>query len=684
MKGFVLAVFVGATACSNLHAQDYPRKDINPGNLVDEIFAIQDLDINYQDLYENYLQLISNPFDLNKVTEEQLRSLYILNQDQINSILKYRADGGQFISVYELQTILDRKTFLKIIPFVIVPDATQSFNKNIFKRIASEQNNYLLLRWSRTAEPQQGYSEKATPSNRYIGSADNFYTRFRTSRAGDFSLGFTMKKDAGEVIAWNPSKKYYGFDYLSFHIQTLNKGKIKNLVIGDYQAQFGQGITLGSVFGIGKNGEAVNTMRRPNLGFMPYTSIYEAGFFRGAALSYSLSKNVTLHCMASARGRDGSLHQDTISSAEYLSLISYTGLHRTAKELANRNAITESNVASILQFKKNSLDAGVIFHHTQFSSPLLHTSSPYNQFVFNGAANTNAGAYLNYSVSNYSFFSEFSQTINHGKSLVAGILTSLTPQLDVSLVYRKFDKNFYSFYSNAVAESSIPQNESGMYWGWKYSFNKKYSFAGYFDLFSFPWLRYRSYSPSDGSEWLVRFNFHPSKTVSVFLQMREETKQRNTGAVNNLYLTDLGTKRNYWINCDYAANERLSFRTRAQFSSYSITNKVTYGMALIQDVTYALGRVSVTGRYALFDTDDYDNRMYAYESDAWLSFSFPPYYGKGIRNYILLQYRLTHKIDVWVRWGHTRYTDRTTIGSGGEIITGDTRNDVKLQARIRF
>ena len=92
----------------------------------------------------------------------------------------------------------------------------------------------------------------------------------------------------------------------------------------------------------------------------------------------------------------------------------------------------------------------------------------------------------------------------------------------------------------------------------------------------------------------------------------------------------------------------------------------------------------ITGRYALFDTDDYDNRLYAYESDAWLSFAFPPYYGKGVRNYLLLQYRLTHKIDVWVRWGHTRYTDRTTIGSGGEIIAGDTRNDIKLQARIKF
>src|SRR4029079_15821188 len=132
---------------------------------------------------------------------------------------------------------------------------------------------------------------------------------------------------------------------------------------------------------------------RPNLGFTPYTSIYEAGFFRGVALSYSLSKNITLHSLASSRGRDAALQQDTISSAEYLSSISYTGLHRTANELANRNAITESNFASVIQFKRNSLDAGLILHHTQFSAPLLHTTSPYNQFVFNGTSNTNAGAY---------------------------------------------------------------------------------------------------------------------------------------------------------------------------------------------------------------------------------------------------------------------------------------------------
>ncbi len=680
-----LLVALASLVFEKIIAQDFPRKEINPATLVDEIFAAQDLDLNYQDLYENYLQLISNPLDLNSVTDEQLRSLYILNPEQINALLKYREESGAFISVYELQTIFDRDTFLRIIPFVTVPDATQTFNKNIFKRIASEQNNYLLLRWGKTLEQQLGYSEKATPSNRYVGSPDNFYARFRTSRAGDFSLGFTMKKDAGEAIIWNPSKKYYGFDYLSFHLQTLNKGKIKNLIVGDYQAQFGQGITLGSVFGIGKNGEAVITMRRANLGFMPYTSIYEAGYFRGAALSYSLGKNLTIHSMASLRGRDGSLQQDTLSNtADYLSSFSYTGLHRTASELANRNAITESNVAGVLQFKKQSVDVGMIFHHTQFSTPLLRSPSAYNQFYFSGDANTNVGAYLNYNLSNYSFFSEFTQTINNGRAFVAGVLASLTPKLEVSLVYRKFDNNFYSFYSNAIAENSIPQNETGMYWGWKYSFNKKISMAGYFDLFSFPWLKYRSYSPSDGSEWLARLNYKPSKTVSVFLQVREETKQRNTGIDNTLYLTDNGIKRNYWINCDYAANARLSFRTRAQFSSYSIAGATTRGMVLLQDVTYDFGRFSITGRYALFDTDDYDNRLYVYEHDAWLSFTFPAYYGKGIRNYLLLQYRLNNKVDLWFRWAQTRYTDREIIGSGGETIAGDTKNDVKLQARIRF
>jgi hypothetical protein len=610
--------------------------------------------------------------------------LYVLKQDQINLLLNHRKEAGPFISIYELQRIFDRDTFYKIVPFLVVRDETQSFNKNIFKRIIKEPNNYLLLRWGRTVEPQQGYSETSSPSSHYSGSPDNFYARFRTSRAGDFSLGFTFKKDAGEKVTWDASTKYYGFDYTSFHFQTLNKGRVKNLIVGDYQAQFGQGIALGSFFGVGKNGEAVNTMRKANIGFLPYTSLYEAGYFRGAAISFSVGRKLTFHAMASARGRDGNLQQDSLSSSDYLSSFNYTGLHRTAAELNNRNAITETNFAGVLQFKNQTLDAGLIFHRTDFGAILQRNPTIYNQFQFNGNTNTNAGAYLNYNVSNFAFFSEFTQSINHGNAVIAGVLGSFTSKLDVSLIYRRFDKNFYSFYSNAIAENSTPQNETGIYWGWKYTFNKKYSLAGYFDLFSFPWLKYRNYSPSDGSEALLRFNYRPSKTVYIFLQARQETKQRNTSSDGNLYTTGNGIKQSYSVNCEYSANAKLSFRSRAQFSSYSIEGKTTYGNVLLQDVTYEIGRLSVAGRYALFDTDDYDNRLYVYERDAWLAFTFPSYYGKGVREYLLVQYRISKHIDFWLRWGQTHYLNNEAIGSGGETIAGNTRNDIKFQARLRF
>lgn len=683
----MLIIVMFCVASSQSYAQTIPKKDVDLERLVDEIFAIQDEDINYEDLYENLAQLYSNQADLNAITEEQLRSIFILNEFQIQSFFLYRNEAGPFLSVYELQNIegFTQDAIQRLIPFVTVPDASVSFNKSLFKRIISEKNNYLILRYDRTLEEKKGYKETTPLSGQYAGSPDRIYARFLTRRTGDFSLGFTAEKDAGEQLIWSPTRKQYGADFVSFHAQIMNKGKIKNLIVGDYQAQFGQGLVLGSAFGIGKNAEAVTTVRRGNLGFLPYTSVYEARYLRGAAISYSLSRQLTLHGMFSSRWRDGSIQQDTTEeSSELISSLQHTGLHRTPSELANRSKVQENNFASVINYKFKTLDVGIVLHHTQFSIPLSPVRNTYNQFYFQGAENTNAGFFLNYSWKNFAFFSEVGHSVNSGTSAIAGIIGSITSSLDVSLLFRKFDRDFYSFYSNALAENSTPQNETGIYWGWKYVFNKKYSFSGYVDLFKFPWLRYRSYIPSEGSEWLLRFNYKPNKNVTMFLQAREEIKVRNSSADNNLYLTDPGTKHNYWMNIDYKITPQLTFKTRAQFSTYSIGENNSRGMILLQDITWSSGKISISGRYALFDTDDYDNRLYVYEKDVWLAFSFPAYYGVGVRNYLLFQYSVSKKVDIWFRWAHVRYTDRDSMGSGSETIEGNIRNDVKFQTRIRF
>jgi hypothetical protein len=240
-------------------------------------------------------------------------------------------------------------------------------------------------------------------------------------------------------------------------------------------------------------------------------------------------------------------------------------------------------------------------------------------------------------------------------------------------------------YGNAFSENSLPQNDQGIYWGWKYAWNKKFSASGYVDLFQFPWLRYRSYVPSNGHEWLLRFNYQPSRNILMFVQAREESKVLNiTDENSNQYITGKGVKRNYWINCHYGLSQHVKLKTRAQLSTFAIGGVSTKGLALVQDISVDFGRISFSGRYALFDTDDYDNRQYVYERDVWLAYSLPAYSGVGVRSYVLAQYTVNKHFSFWVRFSRTRYTDRDEISSGADTIDGDTRHDIRIQSRIKF
>ena len=89
-------------------------------------------------------------------------------------------------------------------------------------------------------------------------------------------------------------------------------------------------------------------------------------------------------------------------------------------------------------------------------------------------------------------------------------------------------------------------------------------------------------------------------------------------------------------------------------------------------------------RYAVFNVDDYAARIYTYENDVLYAYSIPAYQGQGYRFYILGRLKLRRSIDLWLRYAQTTYFDRDEIGSGGEKIVGNTKGELKLQARIRF
>jgi hypothetical protein len=664
-------------------AQEPPRKEMNLERIADELFPVQDLDINYEELFENLMQVLANPFDLNEVTAEQLRSLYLLSEVQVNAILSYRKEAGLFISLYELQAVpgLDIATAGKLMPFVTVRTGAVQPSR-YFRRL--RHSNYFLVRYDRMLEQKEGFS-LADSAGGFGGRPEKWYARFRSSQSGRYSFGFTVEQDPGEKLRWDPSRKLYGADFWSAHVQAMNRGRLKNLVLGDYQVQFGQGLMLGGGFGMGKGSETITTIRRSSLGPTPYTSVNEFGFFRGAAATVEISSRVWVTALVSSLGRDARLAGEVAeTSPSVASSFLTSGLHRNVSELETRKSLTEGNAGLIVQYKAGAFDGGVMMHHTGFDQPINRSPTPYNQFSFRGSENTNVGAFANYSRGNFTFFSEAAHSLGHGTGVTAGMLGSVTQRLEVSLLYRNFARDFYSFYSNAFSESTLPQNESGYYWGWKYTHPKKVVFSGYADLFHFPWLRFRAYTPSRGYEWLMRLSWSPSPNASVFVQVREESKLRNLEGDAVTYQTGTGKKQNYWINLDYGTGGALSFKTRLQFTSYSLGGDASEGMALVQDVNADLRRWGLSARFALFDAEDYDNRQYLYERDVWLAYSYPAYYGRGYRTYLVASFRASEAIDLYARYAYTRYADREETGSGVDRIEGAERNEVKLQVRVRF
>ncbi|MFT5596764.1 MAG: hypothetical protein ACI8QH_001563, partial [Flammeovirgaceae bacterium] len=113
---------------------------------------------------------------------------------------------------------------------------------------------------------------------------------------------------------------------------------------------------------------------------------------------------------------------------------------------------------------------------------------------------------------------------------------------------------------------------------------------------------------------------------------------------------------------------------------------ISRGFMAYQDVIWDVKKVPlrIAARYALFDTDNFDSRIYAFENDVLYFFSIPAYGGRGTRAYILIKYDLGRNTDIWLRVAQTYFTDRQVVGSGLEEIDGNTRTEMKFQIRHLF
>ena len=139
------------------------------------------------------------------------------------------------------------------------------------------------------------------------------------------------------------------------------------------------------------------------------------------------------------------------------------------------------------------------------------------------------------------------------------------------------------------------------------------------------------------------------------------------------------------LHIQYKPSETFTLKTRLEHAFYKGLEKEN-GFIIFQDIQFAPENIplNVSTRLAWFNTNSYNSRIYAYENDLLYTFSIPAYYGKGFRTYLNLKYKITEKLDFWVKIANTSWSDRETISSGNNKILGNNKTELKFQLRLKI
>lgn len=665
----------------------YPQDELEKFDLEDfvqTLFAGQDEDMNYEEIYEAFLQNYLNPVDLNTASRQDLRSLMILSELQISNILQYIEAYGPLYSTNELIAIpeLNYEVVQKIIPFIKVNHVNP-------ERKYNRTDNTLLVRYASILEEKKGYKKNNADSikaSHYQGDNAKIFLRFRSYQKGKFSFGVTTEKDPGETININAKKDMYGMDFNSYHLMLENIGNVKQIIVGDYRLESGEHLVFGSGFMMGKGAETINTIKKNHAGLRPYRSATEYGFFRGAALKYQFNR-FSATPFLSIKQRDAqitSMPDPANANNYYCSSIKTTGLHRTDNEFATRNQLKESTYGVNVNYNSEDhrLQYGFNYAYTQFEYPLLSSEVPYKLHSFSGKENQVGSSYANYLYKNIYLFTEIGLSQSLGKAYVGGMILSLSDRFHTSLLLRMYDKNFHSFYGSSFSENQM-SNENGTYWGIKWHVLPGIQLSSYLDLYKFPWLKYQTDAPSSGFETLSRLSFDYDEHFKAYFQYRLKSKYKNFNDSLNISELLPYTKANYQFKFDLTPLDFLQLKTFISWSTYYDIQKSS-GFAVAQDLKFILGPVNLYYRMAIFDTEDYNNRQYIYENDLLYAFSIPALHGSGIRTYLLSRWKINDRASCWMKFSRTHYHDREQIGSGWELINDDKKSELKLQLQYKF
>lgn len=629
--------------------------------------TVEDVEEGYgEEMMEQLAELVQAPINLNQATREDLETLPFLSALQIEQIMEYLTRYAPMRSMGELRmmTALDWHTRQLLEHFVTIGPERPRRVWPSMEDVARYGRHEVMMSGKVPLYDRRG--DQLSDSSDYRGYKVRHDLRYQFRYHDRIRLGLTAAQDAGEPFFTD--KNRWGYDHYSYYLQLRHMGRMEALNLGTYRVQMGQGLVMNTTFNLGKLA-MLQTLGRTTHQLTAHASRSQGDYLQGAAVTIRLSQRWRMTAFASYRALDATLNSDgTVRT------LLRDGYHRTQAELGKKNNTHETDLGGSIGYRKGTLHVGMNMVYTRLNRELVPQQALYKRYAAAGTDFLNASIDYGYNNARWGIAGE--TAVNRDGALAAMHVVSYraTEALTLMLLHRYYDKRYTALHAQSFGEGSGVQNEHGGYLGARWQPGRAWLMQAYIDYAHFEWPRYLVSNASDGLDGMFSAAYHGRRwqlegRYRLRLRQRDNSRQK---------VLENRPDHRLRLRCTLTPSDQWALLTQADVVMTWADQAWQRGMMVSQHATWQWQWLKLDGHIGWFRTDSYDARLYQYERSMRYDFSFPAYDGHGLRHSLMVQ-ATAGRWAATVKYGTTKYFDRSTISSGLQQISHSSMTDILLQ-----